>query len=335
MRTLPGCVVAMFFAACNGPALTDASSNDASSETLATDSSFDGDDRDAASADSSTGDGATCMPSDAGTLQQNYYCDLAIIHVIEYSSGPPRVIVQARVGSESVPCGAIDGVDVLYGEKILAHLGPSPSVTLGDQYADIATGEAPASLVSQCANETTRLSMYGLVIRGRDTNGPFEARCGRAEFGSRWPPGTSLACHRNIPRPPVGLGMHVMPAGGTEYAMLSLALPHASGMPVATRLDSTLRIVSPERPPFDPDPSLMSHDTGPWTSSVSESDSRFGPITQGSLSYAGSPMFDTSLCPSASMPDLMRPWFLARVTGQGPSGPITAEALTTCRTSGP
>lgn len=329
-RTVPRWIVAMCLAACSGPPVTDASDNDASREVSVTDSSLDGDVDDGSTQDAWTMDSASCTPSDAGSLQQGYYCDLAVIHVIERSSGPPIVIVQARLGSESVPCGAIDSVDVLFGQEVLARLGPNPSVTLGKQYAVIASGEAPASLVNQCGNEMTRLSMYGLLIRGRDANGPFEARCGRAEFGSRWPPGTSLACHRNVPKPPAGLGsLLVMQTGAMQTASFDLVLPHASGAPVATRIDSTVRIVSPERPSFEPDPLLSSRDTGPWVSFVSESHSDvFGPITQVSIRYMGSPVFDTSLCPPATA--MSRPWFLVRVTGQGPSGPMTAEVLAHC-----
>ncbi len=331
-------------AACSGPTVdADAASNDATLDGVASDVAPRADGTDATSpqdvtaTDTSTGDAAACVVSDAGALQTNYYCDLAIIHVLEHTGGQARVIVQARVGTGSDTCGAIDGVDVLRGSTLLAQLGPTAQASLGNQHADIATGDAPALLVSECTNDTTRLSAYGLVVRGRDSRGPFEARCGTADSGGRWPPGTSLACHRNLDRPPFGSSsIQVTTMSFGSSVSFPLTLPHAAGHPVATAVDGTVRVVSPQYAPFGSGAPLTTHDTTGWMGSVSEGDSGIGPITQISLNQFGmTPAFDTTLCPPPSMPGPgvpPPPWFLARVTGQGPAGPIQVEVLTSCVT---
>ncbi|MEI8255712.1 MAG: hypothetical protein WCJ30_08580 [Deltaproteobacteria bacterium] len=332
--------------ACGGPeAGPDASSSDASVDITASDATdaprTDGADAlaptDGPTPDSGA-DAAACAVSDAGALQTNYYCDLAIIHVLEHTGGPARVVVQARVGTGSDTCGAIDGVDILRGSTLLAQLGPTAQASLGNEHADIASGDAPALLVGECSNETTRLSAYGLVVRGRDSHGPFEARCGTAESGSRWPPGTSLACHRNIDRPPFGpASIQVTTMSFGSSASMPVMLPHAAGQPAATAVDGTVRVVSPQYASFGPGAPLTSHDTAGWMGNVSEGITGLGATTQISLNQFGTTaVFDTALCPPPTMPGPGMPppppWFVARVTGQGPAGPVQIEVLTSCVT---
>jgi hypothetical protein len=292
---------------------------------------------DASAQDVPSADATHCTIADSGTLQTNYYCDLGIIHVLRHTTGSNRVVVQARVGTGMPTCGAIDSVDILRGSTMLAHLGASPLVTLGSQSADIASGDAPTALVSECANETTRLTAYGLVIRGRDERGPFEARCGTAESGGRWPPGTSLACHQNIERPPLG-NASITQSNSTfgSSANLSINFPHRAGTPAATSIGGVIRVVSPQYAPFQGGTPLLSHDTSGWTGGTSESDTVWGPTTQATVMYFGSmPAFDSTLCPPPSMPgpgSPLPPWYLARVSGQGSEGAFSAEVLTSCVT---
>jgi hypothetical protein len=47
------------------------------------------------------------------------------------------------------------------------------------------------------------------------------------------------------------------------------------------------------------------------------------------------PALDGTLCPPPGMPGpgyVPPPWFLLRITGQGPAGAVSAELLTSCTT---
>ena len=284
------------------------------------------------------GDGGACAASDAGTLQRNYYCDFGAIHVLQHDGAAAEVQVEARVGTGG-GCGVVDSVEIVRGATTLQRFDVGAAFTPGSMGAALGRAMALPALVSECANETTRLSAYGIIVRGRNEMGPFEARCGTAESGSRWPPGTHLACHRNVDRPPMTLAstqITVMPVGPTTSAMLSVMVPHAEGRPALTTVSGTLRVVSPQYAAFSSGAPLMSLDSTGWTGNAGES-STPSPVTQVQMFATGMNPLPSALCPPPMNPmpgvtPMLPPYFLARITGMGPSGAVTIEALASCVT---
>lgn len=315
-------------------------SDDASTDASATDASVDASTADVSTSDVPSadvaGDGGACAARDAGTLQRNYYCDFGAIHVLQHEGAAAEVQVEARVGTGG-GCGVVDSIEVVRGATTLQRFDVGAAFTPGSMGAALGRAMALPALVSECSNETTRLSAYGIIVRGRNEMGPFEARCGAAESGSRWPPGTHLACHRNVDRPPMTLAstqITVMPVGPTSAAMLYVAVPHAEGRPALTTVSGTLRVVSPQYAAFSSGPPLMSLDSMGWTGNAGES-STPSPVTQVQMFASGMNPLPAALCPPPMNPmpgvtPMPPPYFLARITGTGPSGAVTIEALASC-----
>ena len=125
----------------------------------------------------------------------------------------------------------VDSVEIVRGATTLQRFDVGAAFTPGSMGAALGRAMALPALVSECANETTRLSAYGIIVRGRNEMGPFEARCGTAESGSRWPPGTHLACHRNVDRPPMTLA-------STRARLMLAASPPDCTMVAMTGVDA-------------------------------------------------------------------------------------------------
>lgn len=325
----------------SGDAATDAPTAEAGGDGASSSDSASGPEggSDGGSGSDGGGGDAACNPSSTGALQRNYYCDLASIHVLQFDDASPRVQVAARLGTGapgSPSCGVVDGIDVFQGSTMVQSIATSRAFVPGNTGSLLADEAAASALPNLCAEERTRLTGYGLVLRGRDGNGPFEARCGTAASGSRWPPGTFLACHRNLEQAPVGVqqgNFSVMRFGTHSAVMGYFTLSHAAGRPALATVQSALRVVSPTDMPLSSTMPLVGGDTTGWMASVSETGGSAGAVTQVQFNALDANPLGSALCPPPATPPnppASMPFFLARIQGTSARGNVTLEALANC-----
>lgn len=292
-----------------------------------------------ASSDASTPSDAACAAPEAGALQANYYCDTASVHVLALTGSATRVMAFARLGTGgSTECGVVDSVEITRGSTMLQRVSASQAFTVGATSSLVLSATAEPALEAACADRTGRLSAYGMIIRGRDQRGPFEARCGAAESGGRWPPGLHLACHQNLEQPPTAFppAMFTVSAVGPSMATSAYAsVPHGPAAPALTMIDATIEVLSPQRSPLSGGAPLMGAVTHGWMNRVSESTQGSLQYTQLSLNAFGMAPFSSELCPALAMPGpgfTPPPYFLAKLTGQSARGATSLEVLASCST---
>jgi hypothetical protein len=294
---------------------------------------------DGAVTDARAEDAAMCVVDTTSPLQRNYYCDTAAIHVLARDGAPTQVRVTARLGTGigTRLCGVIDSVELVRSGTSLQRWDETREFLAGSTNTLVGATTAVAAVESACSDTTTRLSAYGFIVRGKDSRGPFEARCGSAESGGRWPPGVHLACHRNVELPAItatATSFMVMNVGPTTATNGALSLPHSPAMPAFAMVDTTVEVVSPTRAPFGGGGPLMGAVTRNWMNLVSESMGSGQAITQISLNAVGA-TFAAELCPVPSMPGpgfVPPPYFIARITGRNARGAASTETLATCTT---
>ncbi len=280
---------------------------------------------------------ASCSPPDGGALQRNYYCDTSSVHVLANAGAATLVMATARLGSSaSMGCGVVDSVEVVRGATMLQRVDGAQVFSVGANNSLVVSATAAPALEAACADTTGRLSAYGMIIRGRDQRGPFEARCGAAESGGRWPPGLHLACHSNLERPPLsspGANFTVMNLGATSSTTGFVSIPHSVGAPALTMVAVTIEVLSPQRAPFSAGPPLSGGVTMGWMNRASETTVGGQPSTQLSLNALGPAPFASELCPPPAMPgpgSMQPPYFLAKISGLSARGAVTTEVLSSC-----
>jgi hypothetical protein len=232
----------------------------------------------------------------------------------------------------------IDSVELVRNGMSLQRWDERREFLAGSTNTLVGVTAAVPAVESACADTATRLSAYGIIVRGKDTRGPFEARCGSAESGGRWPPGAHLACHRNVELPAVtatATSFMVMNLGPTTATSGSISLPHAPGTPAFAMVDTTVEVVSPTRAPFGGGGGgpLMGAVTRGWMNLVSESMGSGRSITNVSLNALGA-AFAAELCADPSMigPGFAPPYFIVRIAGRNARGAASTETLATCTT---
>lgn len=294
---------------------------------------------DAAVADAAIATDGACSPSDAGALQSNYYCDTASVHVLSMVGAPTRVMAFARLGTGgSTECGVVDSVEILRGSTVLQRVDAQQIFSVGATSSLVASATAEAMVEGTCTDRTGRLNAYGMIIRGRNARGPFEARCGTAESGGRWPPALHVACHRNLEQPPRAFPpamFTVMSVGPGTATSAYASIPHEAGSPALTAIDGTIEVLSPQRSPLSPGAPLMGATTSGWMNLVSESSMSGTSWTQLTLNSFGTAPLPSELCPAPGMPGpgfVPPPYFLAKLTGRNARGAVSTEVLSSCST---
>lgn len=294
---------------------------------------------DAAVADAASATDGACSPSDAGALQSNYYCDTASVHVLSMTGAPARVMAFARLGTGgSTECGVVDSVEILRGNTMLQRVEAQQMFSVGATSSLVASATAEAMVEATCTDRTGRLNAYGMIIRGRNARGPFEARCGTAESGGRWPPALHVACHQNLELPPRAFPpamFTVMSVGPGTATSAYASIPHAAGSPALTVIDGTIEVLSPQRAPLSAGAPLMGATTSGWMNLVSESSTSGTAWTQLTLNSFGTAPFSSELCPVPGMPGpgfVPPPYFLAKLTGRNARGAASTEVLSSCST---
>ena len=156
----------------------------------------------------SGGGGEPCEPT-AGNEVFSGYCDDVRVALIE-GAGQPRVQVAARMNAGAIGCAIVDSV-ILGDDENNAIQTLTTAIELDDSGVQVHVADAVANseLVTSCAvppgdNGAGRVEAFGFIARGRVDGGTFEARCGRADSGSSWPPDVVLTCHDNIENQPRG-----------------------------------------------------------------------------------------------------------------------------------
>lgn len=277
-------------------------------------------------------DGA-CAVSQAGT-STTAYCDGMQIAVLRDYGGGPRVRLSARLMVGDGGCATVQLAEIRRGNTVVQRIVPvtSPVRPLGSSQTWVEWAAEPA-LVAACADDAPRFEAFGVYLTGHASSGPFTAQCALRPGEGRYPPMTTLTCHRGLAEPPLLANASVMVNSfmgmSLTLSQASLFFPRGIG-PTITDANATVRLI-PAQPLFATMP-LVARDTTGWMTSVSQGSSPgLGDTTQILLSQQGDP-FGTDYCPPpVAMPGPMTPGapvFLMRVSGHTREGEFTSEVYT-------
>jgi hypothetical protein len=280
--------------------------------------------------------GGACTPT-PGTAMVMTGCDSFELAVMTHTDASPELRLTGRLfaSGSTMGCASVDSVDVLsggIGSSVLATLTGEPSVVLDSTERLLARGTPVAALTDLCATDdpARRFDSLGFVVRGRVDGGTFEAHCGLAEGGGRWPPAVRVTCHQNVEVPPYGGNSLVMVSSfmGMQYTstMLYAAANHGPGGAL-TSVDSTIHVI-PRRSIFDTGMPLAPMDTTGWMGTANESGSM--PSYTQLQAFADHDPLGADLCPVPTMPGpgyVPPPVYLARLTGMGGHGAYSTEVF--------
>jgi len=161
---------------------------------------------------------------------------------------------------------------------------------------------------------------FGVIARGEMDGGTFEAKCGKAELGSAWPPRVMLTCHEGLETPPSGSYANVAENGALVSATFSTQFHEP---PTVESIEGDIRIL----PASWMGPSVDAFDTTGWSVSMSPNQPN---VVGASFEVLDDP-FGPELCPvpiDNPMPgDEPPPILLARVKGQTDGGPFSSEVF--------
>jgi hypothetical protein len=156
---------------------------------------------------------------------------------------------------------------------------------------------------------------------GSRSFGTFEARCGKTDFGSSWPPDVVLTCHQGIAAPPRTWATAQVTVGQATAASMYATFP---APPTITSVSSEVHIL----PSSWTGPPLVPFDTTGWDATPQ--------VQQDGTVYVDfwqlADPFGEEICPLVEeMPDPLDeppPVFLARVSGDTDAGPFVSEIYT-------
>ncbi len=279
---------------------------------------------------------AACALASSGAMR-SLPCARASIHVLRHTDARTRFVATARLGSGVNPaCARVDSVSLVHRAEVLQQVFAQRTVALNRDEQLVADGVAEAALERACADVSERLVAYGMIVRGVDSDGPFEARCGAAEGGGAYPPTSQLACHQDMDAPPSvswSPNFREVFLSATTSVTATLAVEHPDGMPAFTQVNRSIEMVSPQAPPrwmFAP---LTTMSTGRWLN-VSLRERQIDARWFSTVSFEGvgppSP-FAQGVCADSAMGQLA-PYFLAKISGRNDRGVtvVSAEILSAC-----
>lgn len=206
------------------------------------------------------------------------------------------------------------------------------------QGGEIARAAPAKEIVETCLSDqgADRFEPYGVIVKGRMDGGTFEARCSRAESGSRWPPALVQTCHQNLDSLPLYSFAQVVEIEfqGVKYTStnLSVSVPHQPGGEWLS-VDDTVKVM-PYAGSFFSSTTLDPFLTEGWTGVAS--DNPWAPSLGSQISLtADGAKFDATLCPlpSTEAPGpgaVAPPLIMARISGTTGRGPGYTEFLIEC-----
>jgi hypothetical protein len=263
--------------------------------------------------------GGGCLPA-PGDSHYQASCDEVELAVMGGAGSVAALRVAGRIsgGAADEACFRVAEIDLLRGDGTVAQ-------TLDGQASLLASargfwGAAPSEpeVASACDGDEGRVEPYGIVVRGTTDGGTFEARCGKADSGSSWPPDVLRTCHQGLETPPpYSTTAQVMVTGAYASASMYTAF---DAPPTVVEVDGDVRIL----PASWMGPPLTPFDTSGWDATPQ---AQFQGGVQVSFSMADDP-FGEEICPvPADMPgpDSALPIFVARVAGQTEIGPFVSE----------
>lgn len=280
------------------------------------------------------GDGATACRLSYEGASMNAYCDGMQIAVLQDYGGGPRVRLSALLMVGDGGCASVEQAEIRRGTAVVQRIVPvaAPVRPLGASEAWVEWAAEPM-LVAACADDAPRFEAFGVYLTGHSSSGPFTAQCALRPGEGRYPPMTTLTCHRGLAAPPVLASASVMVNSfmGMSFTLTqaSLFFPRGVG-PTITDANATVRLI-PAQQVFATMP-LVARDTTGWMTNVSQGSSPgLGDTTQILLSQQGDP-FGVDYCPPpVTMPGPMTPGspvFLMRVSGHTAEGAFTSEVYT-------
>lgn len=280
---------------------------------------------------------AACALAPMGAMH-TVSCAAAAIHVLKFSAQPSRFLARARLGlGVDSACAQINEVSIVRRQTELQRASGPREVALHRDDALVAEGSASATLEQACDDESERLVAYGMILRGVDAMGPFEARCGAAESGGGYPPSAYLACHFDVDAPVVGGNFTLTNLGATTSVVANMSVEHAEGQRVFLSVNRAVRMVSPQTPPRWRYPMLASADTTGWINVTVMESMRNGRFyTDIAYEGVGPPgPFAQGVCADRASGELPA-YFLARIAGPTDHNviPATSELFTYCVVNG-
>lgn len=270
----------------------------------------------------------TCSPT-SGPATGGAYCDLLELAILRNGDTAEARVTGRLMPDGATGCAVVDEVEVLEdGGASMGTLAGAGAFSTDTYRPLLARGPALAPMLTRCGTDEGRFEGYGLVIRGRVDGGTFEARCGRAEGGSRWPPALRMTCHENLDTPPSWSGAMISSFMGMENTQASIEVPHGPGAAI-TSITGEMRVI-PYSSPFAPGPMAPAPFSIPdLVGNVSEASSP----TLGTYSFvhllASRDVFGATLCPTPpAMPGPgtpVPPVFLLRFGGNSERGAFSTE----------
>jgi hypothetical protein len=266
---------------------------------------------------------SACEPA-PGDQQIEGGCDMVDVAVIDRPGETTRLQLRARII-------ATDGCALL--DQVILGTEQSPLVTIDaggvevkSPYDKLLDVDADPALQQLCGDETQRYEPFGFVAKGRMDGGTFIARCGKAGFGSGYPPHVLLTCHSGIAEQPRGGSALIEAFGATLSTQLYGAFPHPPDDWMLVSASTSIRIIPGPPIAFSSTPPISPFDTTGWTAFANET--LVGGLQSQLQFFGDGDKLGTDLCPAYDPNDPLpdpSPVFLMRVSGQTNRGPFTSE----------
>ena len=266
------------------------------------------------------GEGATGCEPTPGDSHYQANCDEVELAVMATSGSEAALRVSGRIhgGATAEACFKVAEIDLLRGDDTVAQSLDGAASLPGSERGLWATAPVASEISSACDGDEGRVEPYGVVVRGTTDGGTFEARCGKADSGSSWPPDVLLTCHQGLETPPpYWTTAQVMVTGSFASANMYTGF---DAPPTVVSVGGDVRIL----PASWMGPPLAPFDTSGWDASPQ-------PQPQGGVQVSflmSDDPFGEEVCPVPMDigPDYVPPpIFLARVAGQTDVGPFSSE----------